>query len=139
MAMRSATRSSLIMSTRVFTLDILRVTARRQPFRIEVWLAPKLNNASRNLVRMCLFFVGVLKKLGGHAFGIDSACHEVVSLVTQHADDLGRECFVQEFDNRIAVRRVSFGNRALFDVFASALAQRLNVGKKRFTGHRLGS
>src|SRR6266849_3390579 len=102
MAMRSATRSSLIMS------------ASESPSTYSAWLRVASPSGEKfgapPLVR------GVLGELGDHAFGMDAFRHEVVALVAQDADDLGGERFVQELHDDVAVGVVPGSNRAFRDV-----------------------
>ncbi len=53
--------------------------------------------------------------------------HEIVPLVTEHADDLGREGLVQELQDGLAVRPVAFRDGPLFHVVTSALPDRLDI------------
>src|SRR5438067_5255967 len=69
----------------------------------------------------------MLAKLRGHAFGVDALRREVVALVAQRANDLGRERFVQELEHHAAVGVIPGSHRPLGDVLPGALAQRLDV------------
>jgi hypothetical protein len=111
----------------------------RQAVGIEVWLAAQLYDTLRDQVGVSLLFVGVLQKLGRNTLGVDAASHEIVTLVAQHANNLGGQRFVQNLDDGVAVSGVPFGDRALFDMFPGALAQCFDVGKKRFFSHGLCS
>lgn len=68
--MRSATRSSLIMSTSVCPSTYSEWLRISRPFGIEVGLTVELDDASGDLVRVTLLFVGVLEKLSGHCLGV---------------------------------------------------------------------
>jgi hypothetical protein len=57
--------------------------------------------------------------------------------ITQNADDLGGQRFVQEFDYRFAIRRVPFSDCAVLDVLARTFAQSFDISEKWFIGHDL--
>ena len=99
-----------------------------QPLRVQVRLAPELHDAGGDLVGVPLLLVRVLEELRGHGLGVDPLGHEVVALVAQHADDLGGQRLVEQLHHRLAVRLVALGHRAVLDVLARALAERLDVG-----------
>ena len=82
----------------------------------------------------CCSSLRVLEELGRHALGVDALRHEVVALVAQHADDLGRERLVEQPHHRLAVGAVAGRHRALLDVLAGAAAQFLDVGQERLRG-----
>src|SRR6185503_20438477 len=84
---------------------------------------------------MALFVGSVLEKLSRDTFGVNPVRHEVVPLVPQHADDFGRQRFVQNFIYGFAVRGVALGDRALLDMLAGAFAQSFDVGQKWFISH----
>src|SRR5882762_11189930 len=81
----------------------------------------------------------MLQKLGRHTLRVDSRSHEIMTFVTQHTNDFRRQCFVQYFDDGLAVRTVTLGHRALFNMLARAFAQGLDVSKKWFVGHGFSS
>src|SRR5262249_37589818 len=60
----------------------------------------------------------------------DARGHEVVTLVAQHADDLGGERLVQHPDDGLTVGAVVLGDGALLDVPPCALAQLADVREK---------
>ena len=67
----------------------------------------ELHDARRDLVRVRLLLVRVLEELLRDALGVEPARHEVVPLVAQHADELGRERLVQELEHGLAVGAVA--------------------------------
>src|SRR5262249_12608720 len=68
--------------------------------------------------------------------GVDALRHEVMALVSQRTDDLGRERLVEQLHDRVAVCGVPGRDRALLDVLARTLAQRLDVADEgRFIAH----
>ena len=83
---------------------VLRVAARREALGIEIRFAAELDDAFGDPVGMRLLFVRVLEELGLHALRVDALRHEVVPLVAQHADDLGRERLVQHLHDRPSCR-----------------------------------
>src|SRR6185295_11623954 len=87
-------------------------------------------------VGVLLLVVGVLEELGRHALGVDALRHEVVALVTEHADDLRCKRLVQQPQHHPAVGVVPGSHRALRDVLPGPLAQGLDVGEER-SGHWL--
>ena len=103
--MRSATRSSLIMSTSVVALDVLGVAAVGDAVGVEVRLALELRDAQRDLVGVPQLLVGVLEELGGHRPGVEPVGHEVVALVAEDADDLGGQRLVEHLDHLRRGRR----------------------------------
>src|ERR671925_604852 len=107
MAMRSATKSSLIMSSS------------EPPSTYSAWL----------------LLGGMLEELRRDTFGVNAFRHEVMALVAQRADDLGGERLVEQLDDHIAVGVIPGSHRALRDVLPGALAQRLDVGEES-SGHR---
>ena len=58
-----------------------------------------------DLVGVRLLLVRVLEELGRDALRVDARRHEVVALVAQHADDLGRQRLVQDLDHGLASAR----------------------------------
>ena len=128
--MRSATRSSLIMSTSVVALDVLGVAAVGEAVGVEVRLALQLRDAQRDLVGVAQLLVGVLQELRGHRPGVEALGHVVVPLVAQHADDLGGQRLVEHLDHPLAVGAVGVGDRALLDLLPGPLAEGLDVGEE---------
>ncbi len=112
------------------------MAARSEPLRREVRLAAQLHYARRDLIGVLLLLVRVLEKLGRDALRMNTARHVVVTLIAQNADKLGRERLVEQLDHRVAVGAVAFRHRAAFYMLARALAQRLDVAKKRLVAHR---
>ena len=128
--MRSATRSSRIMSRSVLPSTYSEWLRDRKTRRVEVGLAAELHDALRDLVGVRLLLVRVLQELGLDRFGVNSLRHEVVALVAQHAHDLGGERLVQDLAHRRRVGSVAGRDRAFLDVLARTLAQRLYVGQE---------
>src|SRR5688572_1205358 len=114
--------------------DVFGVAAGGEALGGEVGRAAKLRDARRDLVGMLLLVVGVLEELRRHALGVDALRHEVMALVAQRADDLGRERLVEELEDHAAVGVVPGSHRALRDVLPGPPAQRLDVGEER-PGH----
>jgi hypothetical protein len=54
----------------------------------------------------------------GDRFGMNAGSHEVMKLVAQRADDFGSERLVQDAYDLIAVQRVIFGDRPVFNMLA---------------------
>src|SRR6266571_3014761 len=77
----------------------------------------------------------MLQKFRGDTVSIDSRGHKVMASITQDADDFCSQSFVQDFDHSLAVGAVAFGDRAVFNVFSRALAERFDVGQKWFISH----
>ena len=133
MAMRSATRSSLIMSISAVALHVLGVAARGAgPAGREVGLAAELHDARRRSGRR-----GPAPRSRARgtrpptACGVDAGRHEVVALVAQHAHDLGRERLVEQCRTPCLSRPAVAGrHRAVLDVLPRALADRLDVGQE---------
>ena len=118
--MRSATRSSRIMSISVVALDVLGVAASAQALGVEVRLAAELHDALRDQVGVRLLLAGVLEELVGDGLGVDARRHEVVALVAQDADDLGRERLVQQPRRPSRDRRRSVSVTAPFSMCCRA-------------------
>src|SRR5450631_2294185 len=79
---------------------------------------------------MLLLLARVLQKLVRDRAGVDALGHEIMALVTQHADNLRRQRFVEKLDRGFGIAAVARGHRAFLDVLARALAQGLYVGEK---------
>src|SRR5262249_25677316 len=65
-----------------------------------------------------------------HRFRMDTARHEVVTLVAQHADELGGEHLVEHRDDALAVGLVALGYRALLHMLARVIPDPLDVRNK---------
>ncbi len=131
MTMRSATRSSRIISSSPLPStysEWLRLTS---VARVQIRLTAELRDSLGDLVHVPLLGVRVLEKLLGHAARVDSGRHVVVALVAQDAHDLGRERFVQDAQHRLDVGSIALGHRALLDVGARSPAELLDVGHER--------
>ena len=77
----------------------------------------------------CVLLLGrVLEELRGRELAGAAARREVVALVPQHADDLGRQRLVQQLADLCAAVRVVGRHGAEFHVLAGAGADRLDVG-----------
>ena len=70
--MRSATRSSWIMSMQRRALDVLGVAARQQAVGVQVGLAAELHDARGDLVGVALLLVGVLAGTPAPRLGVDA-------------------------------------------------------------------
>lgn len=117
-------------------LDVFRVAAHQQTSGIEIGLALELNYALCNRIRVSLFVVRMLEKLSGHAFGMYSASHVIMTLIPQHTDDLGRQCLVQNFNCCFTIRAVTFGHSAILDVLSRAFAQSFDISEKWLISRR---
>ena len=98
-----------------------------RPSGIEVGLSAELRDPLGDLVRVPLLLVRVLEELVGHGLGVNARGHEVVALVAQHADDLGRQRLVENAHDRVAVRPIALGDRALLDVPARPRPKLLDI------------
>jgi len=87
--------------------DVFRMAARSQPFWRKVRLPAKLDNALRDEVGMRHFLSRMLKKFGCDRRGVNTRGHEIVALVAQHTDQLGRERFIQDFDYVLTVGSIA--------------------------------
>ena len=76
------------------------MAALRQRVGIEVGLAAELHDALGDPVGVLLLLGGMLGELRLDRIRRDALRHEVVPLVAQHADDLGRERLVQHLRSR---------------------------------------
>jgi hypothetical protein len=88
---------------------------------------------------MALFFVGVLQKLCGYTFSVDSRGHEVVPFVSQNTHQLSSQRFIEKLDYSFPIRRITLGHGAIFDMLACALTQSFDVSEKWFLSHSLTS
>jgi hypothetical protein len=68
---------------------------------------------------------------------MNAGSHEIVPFVSQDADDLCRQSFVQKFDYSFAIGCVAFGNRAVLDVPARPFTQSFDISEKWFICHDL--
>src|SRR5882724_11382750 len=98
-----------------------------EALRVEVRLALKLRDALSDLVRMRLLIVGVLEELACDGLGMNAAGHEVMTLVTQNAYDLGSKHFIQDGDHLCAIRLIAVGDRALLEVLARPLPDLFDI------------
>jgi hypothetical protein len=57
--------------------------------------------------------------------------------VSEDADDLRSQRFVQELDDRFAIRSVTLGHRTVLNMLSRALAQSFNVSEKWLIRHDL--
>src|ERR1044071_9832726 len=55
--------------------------------------------------------------------------------ISQNADYLCSQCFVQNFDYSFAIGAVAFSDRAVFNMFSRALAQIFDVSQEWFISH----
>ena len=76
--------------------DIFRVAPTQHPFRGQIRLTSKLDNAFGQLIGMDLFLCGMLEKLALHAEGTDPGGHEVMALIAKDAHDFCGEGFIQQ-------------------------------------------
>jgi len=113
--------------------------ARAQRIRVEIRLAAQLYDALGQLAGVRLLLLGVFQELGLHRVGQHALGHEVMTVVTQHADVLGGQRIVQQMDDGLAVGVVGIGDRAVLDVPARIVAQGLAVADAgRMGGMALG-
>src|SRR5258706_14825340 len=82
-----------------------------------------------------MLLVGMLQEFRRDSLRMDSGSHEIVPLVAQHANDLGRQRFVQDLVHRLSIGLVAFGYRALLVVLTSSFPLRFAVGRKWFLSH----
>ena len=104
MTMRSATRSSRIMSISP-SPSTYSEWLRRRGFRVQVRLAAELRDPLGDPVRVLLLGARVLEKLVSDGARVNPGGHVVVALVAQDAHDLGRERLVQDAQHRLASAR----------------------------------
>src|SRR5262245_8511030 len=86
---------------------------------------------------MALFFVGVLQKLRGNAFGVNTGSHEIMAPVAEYTNDLGCERFVQKFDYGFAIRVITRCDSTILDVLSGAFAQSFDISEKWLISHEL--
>ena len=137
MATRSATRSSLTMSSRSVPGAYSAWLRAVEGVGVEVGLALELHDARRDEVGVSLLLGGVLEELGRHRARVDALGHVVVPLVAQHADQLGGQRLVEDGDDPGHIGPVGVGDRALLDVGAGILAQRFYVRQEFSHGRKL--
>jgi hypothetical protein len=109
--------------------------ARGKRFGVEVGFAPELHDALGDAVGVFLFLVRVLEELGLDRVREHARRHEEMPVVTQHADPLGGQGFVEQADDLLAVGGIAFGHGTVVDAPARSLAQGLDV---RHAGWRRG-
>src|SRR2546425_8272153 len=61
--------------------------------------------------------------------------HEIMPLITQYADNLGRQGLVQKLYHRLAVSTIAFSYGAFLNVLSRAFAQSFDVSQKWFVSH----
>src|SRR5438128_2471916 len=61
---------------------------------------------------------------------MNASRHEVMALVAQHANELGRQRGIEDRDRRFGVAAIAFGHGAAGNVSPRALAQRLDDGQE---------
>ena len=110
--------------------DVFGVTAVGEPVGAEIRRAAELGDPLGDPARVLVFLLRVLTELGARRFRMPALRHVVVALVAQHADELGRERFVQELDHGAAIGAVIRGDRAALDLLARTLPNRLHVGQR---------
>src|ERR1700760_367542 len=66
----------------------------------------------------------------GNALGVDAGGHEVMVHVAQHADDFGRQRFIQDFNGFIHIAFITFGYGAIFHLMNGALSYLLYISNK---------
>jgi hypothetical protein len=69
---------------------------------------------------------------------VDTLRHEVMALVTKHADQLGRQCLVQNTAGGFGIALITACHRAVLDMLPSTVAQFLDVGDERRVGFGIG-
>src|SRR4051794_35090498 len=108
------------------------MATRQQSFGIEVRFAFQLHDAARDQIRVSLFFVRVLQKFCRDALSIDAGSHKIMPFISQYTDEFGGQSLVQDLYCRLSIARIALRYRSVFDMFACALAQSLNVCEKWF-------
>src|SRR6266567_1790015 len=122
-----------------FTLNVLRHGTLNEVSGIEIRFAAELLDAFCDSVCMCALLVRVFLKEICDAAAVHSRGHEVVVLITKHADDFGRECFIQYFDDSVLIEFIAVGDCAFFDLLHCALANFLYIFCERSHETSLGS
>ena len=111
------------------------MAASQQSLGREIWRAAQLHDALGKHVGVALLVGGMFQEFRGDRPGVDALGHEVVALVAQHANNFSRQRVVEDTDRGLGIATVGRSHRAFHDVLARALAQCLDVGKKRFLAH----
>jgi hypothetical protein len=86
--------------------NVLGGAAGKQTFRVEVRRAAELSYTQGDLISVELLVVGVLEELLGDGLGMDALGHEVMTLVAQHAYQLGCQYLVEDTDCLLQVATV---------------------------------
>ena len=105
--MRSATRSSLIMSISVSPSTYSECERASSPSGFRLGAPWSWTMRADDLVRVHLLLVRVLEELRRHRLRVDAGRHVVVPLVAQDAHDLGGQGLVQDLHDRLAVGLVA--------------------------------
>ena len=106
MAMRSATRSSLIISMRVVPSTYSEWLRVSMPSGLKFGSPPSCVMRSA-IWSACAALLGVLGKLLGDRLGLSPLRHKLVAFVAQNADDFGGQRLVQDLRARSAGRPCS--------------------------------
>jgi hypothetical protein len=106
------------------------VAARGQDRGVHVGLAAELGDPLGGQVGVALLVVGVLLQLGGDGGAVHALGHEVVTLVAQHADQLGGQHLVEDVQHAGQVGAIGLGDRSLIEVDASLLADLAQVERE---------
>ncbi len=101
---------------------------------VEIGRAAELRDALRDLVRVTLLLVGVGQELLRHRLRVDTAGHEVVAAVAQHAHDLGGQRVVEQANHRLAIAAITLGHGAIENVLARAAPELLHVSQEGLLG-----
>jgi len=116
-------------------LEILGITTSGKAVWREIRLPAQLHDSFRDLIRVLLLFIRMLEKLRRRSLSVDARRHEVVSLVSEHADYSSRQRFVHNPNNRLAIGTVTFGNGAFLDMPPGTLVKRFDITQKRLLCH----
>ena len=90
-------------------------------------LLTQLDDAFRDQVGVCGFFLGVHQELVRDRRRLAAIGREVVALVAQHADQLGRQRIVEQLDDGVAVRTVAGRDGAPFQILRGGGLDRVFV------------
>src|SRR5436309_6728184 len=118
--MRSAIRSSRIMSTRLVPSTYSEWLLKSRPSGLKFSAAAQLRNSLRNLVSMLLFLFGVLQKLFGYSLRVNACRHVVMTFVPQHAHQFRSQRFVQHANHGLAIGTISLRHRTILYMLPSA-------------------
>src|ERR1700694_3651214 len=118
MAMRSATKSSRIMSTSDVPSTYSEWARDARPAGVPIRSAPELDDALRDAVGVLLLLGSVLLEFLLDRVRAQPLRHEVVALVAQHANDFRRQCVIQQLDDGLAIGAVARGHRPFLDMCA---------------------